>query len=99
QPKSLGSRETGGGIAMPIWVEYMGDALKGVPEQKPGPRPDGLIVDRGEFYFSEFPPGQAVARLGLSEPTPEETDQLGDFLNDLTGGRDNSIRVSPNMNS
>lgn len=100
QPKSLGSRETGGGVAMPIWVDYMREVLKGVPEQKERPRPDGLIVDHGEFYFSEFPPGEAVARLGLSEPaTSPETDQLGDFLNDLTGGRDESIRVSPNMQS
>ena len=101
QPKSLGSRETGGGVAMPIWLDYMGDMLKGVPEQKERPRPDGLLVDRGDFYFSEFPPGQAVARLGLSEPTPAETDQLGEFLNDLVGGGaggDNSIRVSPDLN-
>ncbi|MVW80351.1 penicillin-binding protein 1A [Bordetella sp. 02P26C-1] len=97
QPKSLGSRETGGGVAMPIWVEYMSHALKGVPEQKQRPRPEGLIVDRGEYYFSEFPPGQAVARLGLSAPAPAETDQLGDFLNDLVGGSDKSIRVSPNV--
>ncbi|MCD0502365.1 penicillin-binding protein 1A [Bordetella petrii] len=98
QPKSLGSRETGGGVAMPIWLDYMGDMLKGVPERKERPRPDGLLVERGDFYFSEFPPGEAVARLGLSEPTAPETDQLGEFLNDLVGGRDNSIRVSPNMN-
>ena len=37
QPKSLGSRETGGGVAMPIWVDYMQTALKGVPEEKPRP--------------------------------------------------------------
>src|SRR5690606_36441423 len=101
QPKSLGSRETGDGVAMPIWLDYMGDMLKGVPEQKERPRPDGLLVDRGDFYFSEFPPGQAVARLGLSEPTPAQTDQLGEFLNDLVGGGaggDNSIRVSPDLN-
>src|SRR3546814_3621842 len=54
QPKSLGSRETGGGVAMPVWLDYMGDMLKGVPEQKERPRPDGLLVERGEFYFSEF---------------------------------------------
>ncbi|VFR31043.1 Multimodular transpeptidase-transglycosylase [plant metagenome] len=80
QPRSLGSRETGGGASMPIWVNYMQTALKGVPEQQ-RTRPDGLIVDGGEFYFSEFPPGQAVARLGLPEP-----DSLGDFLNNLIGG-------------
>src|SRR3546814_14341187 len=96
QPKSLGARETGGGVAMPIWLDYMGDMLKGVPEQKEHPRPDGLLVERGDFYFSEFPPGQAVARLGLSEPTPAETDQLGEFLHDLVGGGgggDNSIQI------
>ncbi|OZI15850.1 penicillin-binding protein [Bordetella genomosp. 7] len=99
QPRSLGSRETGGGVAMPIWLDYMAEMLKGVPEQKQRPRPDGLLVERGEFYFSEFPPGQAVARLGLSEPTPAETDQLGEFLNELVGGGDSSIRVSPSMNT
>jgi len=93
QPKSLGSRETGGGVAMPIWVDFMKDALKGVPEEKQRPRPDGLIVENGEFYFSEFPPGQAVARLGLPE-----ADTLGEFLNGLTSGggsNDNRIRVAP----
>ena len=37
QPKSLGSRETGGGVAMPIWVDYMQTALKGVPEESRAP--------------------------------------------------------------
>lgn len=99
QPKSLGSRETGGGISMPIWVEYMGSALKGVPDQKPRPLPSGLIVDRGEYYFSEFPPGQAVASLGLADAAVQvEQDELGDFLNNLTGNSgNNNIRVSPNM--
>lgn len=98
QPKSLGSRETGGGISMPIWVEYMSEALKGVPEQKSRPLPSGLITDRGEYYFSEFPPGQAVASLGLADAAVQtEQDELGDFLNNLTGGGNNNIRVSPNM--
>jgi penicillin-binding protein 1A len=78
QPKSLGSRETGGGVALPIWLEFMGSALKGVPEEKQRARPDGLIVDNGEYYFQEFPPGQAVARLGLPQG-----DALGDFLSAL----------------
>ena len=94
QPKSLGSRETGGGVAMPIWVDYMQDVLKGVPEEKPRPRPDGLIVENGEFYFSEFPPGQAVARLGLAE-----ADTLGEFLNGLGGSSspDTKIKVAPGV--
>ena len=31
-PRSLGERETGGGAALPIWMDYMGKILKGVPE-------------------------------------------------------------------
>ena len=94
QPKSLGSRETGGGVAMPIWVDYMQNVLKGVPEEKQRPRPDGLLVENGEFYFSEFPPGQAVARLGLPE-----ADTLGEFLNGLSSGssEETRIKVAPGV--
>jgi penicillin-binding protein 1A len=85
QPRSLGARETGGGVAMPIWLGYMQDVLKGVPEQKQRPKPDGLIAEGGDYYFAEFPPGQAVARLGLPAP-----DGLGDLLNALrTSNNDN----------
>lgn len=31
-PRSLGERETGGGAALPIWMDYMGKILKNVPE-------------------------------------------------------------------
>ena len=31
QPKSLGNKETGGGLALPIWIGYMQTALKDVP--------------------------------------------------------------------
>jgi penicillin-binding protein 1A len=31
-PRSLGDKETGGGAALPIWMDYMGKALKGIPE-------------------------------------------------------------------
>ena len=89
QPKSLGSRETGGGVAMPICGLHA-DRACWRAEEKPRPRPDGIIVENGEYYFSEFPPGQAVARLGLPQ-----ADTLGEFLNGLGGGgEDNSIKVA-----
>jgi len=92
QPRSLGARETGGGVAMPIWIGYMQEALRGVPEQARRARPDGLLVEGGEMYFSEFPPGQAVARLGL----PVQ-DALGDFLNTLPA--EDAVTASPNLRS
>jgi penicillin-binding protein 1A len=44
-PKSLGEKETGGGAALPIWMGYMGVALKGEP-QASLTKPDGLITQR-----------------------------------------------------
>ena len=43
QPRSLGSGETGGGAAMPIWIAYMEKALKGVPESYME-QPEGLTT-------------------------------------------------------
>lgn len=96
QPKSLGTRETGGGAALPIWLDYMRFALKGQPETPPEPMPEGLTKVDGDFYFSEFPPGQAVARVGLptaSDTTaPSGNDGIGALLNQLssTAKPDNS---------
>lgn len=90
QPRSLGSRETGGGASLPIWLDYMRAALKDQPETPPGPLPDGLTSVNGDFYFSEFPPGQAVARVGLptlSEmPADGGADGIGNLLNQLSSG-------------
>ena len=38
-PRKLGDRETGGGLALPVWIEYMAHALKGVPVQRARRRP------------------------------------------------------------
>jgi len=45
QVRSLGSRETGGRAALPMWIYYMKDALEGTPE-KPLERPPGLVTVR-----------------------------------------------------
>ncbi|MDS1139601.1 PBP1A family penicillin-binding protein [Pusillimonas sp. SM2304] len=89
RPRSLGSSETGGGASLPIWLNYMRDALEDQPQTPPGPIPDGLARIDGEFYFSEFPPGQAVARVGLPSPNDIPVDGggpdgIGDLLNQLT---------------
>ncbi len=71
QPRALGERETGGGLALPIWLEYMAHALKGVPIQEREPPPGVMTID-GEYYLDAYPPGQGVASLGLDEvPTSE----------------------------
>ncbi len=71
QPRTLGTNETGAVAALPIWMNFMGKVLKGVPE-RPLSQPDGILVahinpetglrepdDRTgivEYFYSEFPP-------------------------------------------
>jgi penicillin-binding protein 1A len=45
QERSLGEREEGSRTAVPIWVYFMREALRGVPESR-RPMPDGLLQVR-----------------------------------------------------
>ena len=68
-PRNLGSRETGGGLSLPIWIDFMAEALKGVPVTDYTP-PAGVINVGGEWYFEEYGPGHGVRGLGLRDPWP-----------------------------
>ena len=68
-PRNLGSRETGGGLSLPIWISFMQQALKDVPVMPYTP-PPGVINVGGEWYFEEFGPGNGVHGLGLQDPWP-----------------------------
>ncbi len=45
QNQLLGRREYGGSAALPIWIDFMAAALKGVPEQ-PRTTPEGIVTIR-----------------------------------------------------
>jgi penicillin-binding protein 1A len=65
QPKSLGSREFGAQLALPIWIDYMGRALRGVPQTEPQ-MPPGVATVAGELYYADMVPGTGfVASIGL----------------------------------
>ena len=55
KPKSLGDRETGGGLALPVWIRYMQTALRGVPEADRRP-PPGVVQRDGDWVIPEFIP-------------------------------------------
>ncbi len=76
-PRNLGSRETGGGLSLPIWIKYMSEALKGVPVAEYTP-PPGLINVGGEWYYEEYGPGRGVHGLGLQDPWPGAVTGNGD---------------------
>ena len=66
-PRKLGDRETGGGLALPIWIDFMSIALKGVPVAEARP-PEGVLNIHGEWFFEEFTKNQGVKSLGLEDP-------------------------------
>jgi len=71
QPRSLGERETGGGLALPIWIDFMQEALKKVPVSTPE-MPPGVLRINGEFYTASSAPGVGVSSLGLEDPVTME---------------------------
>ncbi len=42
QPRTLGYQETGGHAALPMWIDYMGKALQGIPDEA-YPVPEGVV--------------------------------------------------------
>jgi len=66
EPRSLGERESGGGLALPIWIDYMATALKGVPEVPLEPPPGVLKIDQ-DWVYEEWALGGWIERLS-AEP-------------------------------
>jgi penicillin-binding protein 1A len=83
QPKNLGNRETGGGLALPIWVGYMQKALKSVPVEE-REVPNGLVQVGDEYFYAENPPGTGVQSLDVGpQPTPAEQKARDAVRNEL----------------
>jgi penicillin-binding protein 1A len=72
QPRPMGGSETGSVAALPMWMHYMGEVLRDVPDQGYS-MPTGIAVIRvdplagtpvepdaegmAEFFYEEFTPG------------------------------------------
>ncbi|HJV68548.1 MAG TPA: penicillin-binding protein 1A [Ideonella sp.] len=69
-PRKLGDRETGGGLSLPVWIEYMSQVLKGVPVVESS-APEGVVNVAGEWYYDEYSPGQGISTLGTDETLPQ----------------------------
>ena len=78
QPKKLGSGETGGAAALPMWINYMRKALDGVPESFPTP-PAGLIrvqpagsTTEEMIYKENLPAAPPEVPQEPASPTPAD---------------------------
>ncbi|SNX61439.1 penicillin-binding protein 1A [Nitrosomonas ureae] len=90
EPKSLGSNETGGRVALPLWMDYMNPVLKGIPIAG-YPPPNGVKTakinsvtgfrddygDITEYFFSELLPPMIDSSIEFSpKVTRDVKDQL-----------------------
>jgi penicillin-binding protein 1A len=85
QPQSLGHGEYGARVSVPIWMDFMRVALKGVPEMRL-PRPPGLVNVRinpetgllahpGENAIDEIVQADHIPESGKAPPTGEQEQQ------------------------
>lgn len=75
QPQTMGRREAGGFAALPIWIDFMRDALQGVPESRQ-PQPEGLVTVRIDPATGlRAAPGtdNAIFEIFRAENAPKET--------------------------
>jgi penicillin-binding protein 1A len=62
-PRKLGDRETGGGLSLPVWINFMETALRGIPVSEP-PVPDGVVNVGGDWMYEEYARGGGISTLG-----------------------------------
>jgi penicillin-binding protein 1A len=78
KPKNLGNRETGGGLALPIWISYMQKALATMPVMN-REIPAGITAVGSDFTYHEYIESGGVSSIGLtssgeSKPTDDSTE-------------------------
>jgi penicillin-binding protein 1A len=73
EPRSLGEGETGGGLALPIWIDSMAHMLKGVPVKSLSSYlpPSGIVSVGTEWRYAEYASGGALHRVGKPSPAAE----------------------------
>ena len=69
-PRKLGDRETGGGLALPVWIAVMQHALRGVPTTEMAV-PTGVVQESNNWVYEEYSRGQGVLSLGQGEKVPK----------------------------
>ncbi|MCG8412754.1 MAG: transglycosylase domain-containing protein, partial [Pseudomonadales bacterium] len=92
QPEPLGEREQGATVAVPIWIDYMDQALAGKPENTMN-RPDGIVdrlIDKEtgelatpgdpnsifEYFREELAPEPLDTQLPILEVDEEEGEEI-----------------------
>jgi penicillin-binding protein 1A len=89
QERPLGESEEGDKTALPIWIHFMREALKGVPQEK-RPMPDGIVTLRvspktGALVSAENPDG--ISEIFMADHLPAVGDQGSMAAQSAEGGQ------------
>ena len=96
QPTTLGRWASGGGTALPVWVDYMREALDGAPEEQ-FEQPEGIVtvrIDPDSGLLAS--PGQKDAifeyfKAGSAPTEYARTKDIIPYQEDETGSRGGSV--------
>ncbi len=71
QKRSMGEKETGARVALPIWIDFMTEALKAIPD-RPFPEPHGIVrrdicTETGLLATSHCPETRTEVFIGGTE--------------------------------
>jgi penicillin-binding protein 1A len=85
----LGPGEEGSRTALPVWIEFMRDALRGVPENRM-PMPPGIVsvlIDKETGCPARAGQANVTFEMFRQERVPEceSVEELPDIFNDTTG--------------
>jgi penicillin-binding protein 1A len=76
-PKSLGGREFGATLAMPIWIDYMRVALQKAPPRE-RPVPEGVVqAEDGSWIYAEYVNDGSVRTIDLDGQPPAPPQEPG----------------------
>jgi penicillin-binding protein 1A len=93
---SLGGREFGATLALPIWIDYMRAALKNEPVmtlQAPG----GVQEAQGDWLYDEFAGGGYISYLGMDPGNPPSVQVAGsprEAVSEPAGGAGTALQPS-----
>ena len=92
QERPLGEREEGSRTALPIWIQFMREALKGVPDKR-RPMPEGLVQLRvssrtGTLVGPENPDG--FMETFMADHLPAGNEEGGSVAQGAEGGAQSS---------
>ena len=74
EPKSLGGREFGATLSLPIWIDYMRVAIAKPPTQEREP-PEGVMQEGGDWIYTEYaelPDFKSIDITPLPEVAPAD---------------------------